>query len=147
MNKTQKGALLNLSGFLVNIGFFSYLFITIFGFRTPPNRSAAVVVLLVFAAQFGWWILLLRRRQSPTEPEADERDKTIMKNAILVSFVSTWLLLAVATLIPALVLGQAGSLPVFLLPFINFGVFALAGVVYFVAILTQYGGAHKGEEP
>jgi len=139
MNRTQKGALLNLSGFLVNIAFFAYLFITIFGFRALPNRAAAVVVLLVFAMQVGWGIFLYRKRQSPAEPEADERDKTIMKNAVLVSFVSTWLLLAAATLIPALILGEAGSLPVFLLPFINFGVFALAGVVYFGAVLVQYG--------
>ncbi len=146
MNRTQKGALLNLSGFLVSIGFFAYLFITIFGFRALPNRAAAIGGLLVFATQAGWWIFLFRRKQSPVEPQADERDKTIMKNAVFVSFVSTWLLLAAATLIPALVLGQAGSLPVFLLPFINFGVFVLAEVVYFVAVLVQYGREVKDEQ-
>ncbi len=146
MNRTQKGALLNLSGFLLNIAAFSYLLITIFGFRTLPNRAALVVVLLLFAAQAGWWVFFFRRKQSPVEPQADERDRTIMKNAVLVSFVSTWLLLAAATLIPALVLGQAGSLPVFLLPFINFGVFVLAEVAYFVAVLVQYGREVKDEQ-
>jgi hypothetical protein len=147
MNRTQKTALFNLSAFLMNIAFLSYLFITIFGFRTLPNRAALVAVMLVFAAQAGWWILVLRKKQSPVEPQADERDKTIIKNAVFVSFVSTWLLLAAATLIPEVVLGPAGALPVFLLPFINFGVFVLAGVVYFTAVLVQYGRANKGEEP
>jgi hypothetical protein len=146
MNRTQKSALLNLSAFLVNIAFFTYLFITIFALKSLPNRAGLMVCLLVFALGGAWWIFLLRKRQSPAEPQADERDKTIMKNAVFVSFISTWLLLGMATLIPALVLGQAGSLPVFLLPFINWGVFVLAGVVYFVAVLVQYGRTDKGEQ-
>jgi RsiW-degrading membrane proteinase PrsW (M82 family) len=137
MNRTQKGALLNLSAFLVSIAFLSYLFITIFALRSLPNRTAVMIWLLTFSTLFGWWVLLLRKRQNPSEPEADERDKAIMRNAVLVSFISTWLLLAAATLIPALVLGESGSVPVYILTFINFGVFLVAGLVYTVAILVQ----------
>jgi cobalamin synthase len=146
MTRTQKTAWLNVSGFLASMALFSYLFITIFALKRLPNRAAAVVVLLLFGAQFAWWIFVLRKKQSPAEPEADERDKAIMRNAVLVSFLSTWLLLAVATLLPALILGQAGCLPVFLLPFINFGVFLIAGQIYFVAVLVQYGRGRKGEQ-
>jgi len=145
MNRTQKGALLILSGFIVNFAILGYLFITIFVLKSLPKRSAAVVLLLLLAMQFGWWVLLLRKRQSPAEPEADERDKAIMRNAVLVSFISTWLLLEAATLIPALMLGEAGSVPVYILTFINFGVFLMAGLVYAVAILVQYRYGSKNE--
>jgi len=145
MNRTQKGALLILSGFIVNIAILGYLFITIFVLKSLPKRAAAVVLLLLLATQFGWWVLLLRKKQSPSEPEADERDKAIMRNAVLVSFISTWLLLEAATLIPAIILGEAGSVPVYILTFINFGVFLMAGLVYAVAILVQYRYGSKNE--
>ncbi|MHC4116670.1 MAG: hypothetical protein ACYSWO_04090 [Planctomycetota bacterium] len=144
MNRTQKTAWLNVSGFLMGIILLSYPLIMILVFRRLPNRIVVAVLLLVFAAQLGWWIFLLRSKQSSAEPEADERDKAIMRNAVLVSFVSTWLLLAAATLLPMLLLGPAGSLPVFLLPLINMGVFCLAVLVYFAGVLVQYrrGGEH-----
>jgi hypothetical protein len=146
MNRTQKTAWLNVSGFLMGVILLSYPLITILAFRRLPNRIAVAVLLLMFAAQFGWWSLMLRKKQSPAEPEADERDKVIMRNAVLISFVSTWLLLAAATLLPMLLLGPDGSLPVFLLPLINMGIFALAVLVYFAAVLFQYGRSGKNGE-
>jgi len=143
MNRTQKSALLNLSMFLVNVAFLGYLFFTIFAFRRLPNRPGMIVWLLVVALQVGGSVLLARRKQSPVEPQADERDKAIMKNAILVGFVATWLLLAFTTLTEALVLGEAGAVPVYALTFINWGVFAATGVVYTVAILIQYGRMNR----
>ena len=146
MNRTQKTAWLNVSGFLMGIILCSYPLIMILAFRRLPNRIVIAVLLLVFAAQLGWWIFLLRKKQSPAEPEADERDKVIMRNAILISFVSTWLLLAAATVLPMLLLGPAGSLPVFLLPLINMGVFSLAVLVYFAAVLVQYRRGGEDEQ-
>jgi hypothetical protein len=143
MNRTQKSALFNLSGFVVNIAFFCYLFVTIFVYKSLPNRTAEAIWLPVLVLLFGSGLLLLRKKQSPVEPQADERDKAIMKNAVLVSFVATWLLLAAATVVPALTLGEAGAVPVYLLPFINWGVFVGAGIVYTVAILVQYGRTEK----
>ncbi len=143
MNRAQKSALFNLSGFVVNVAIFCYLFVTIFAFKTLPNRTAEAIWLPVLVLWFGSALLLLRRKQSPVEPRADERDKAIMKNAILVSFVATWLLLAAATLVLALMLGEAGAVPVYLLTFINLGVFVGAGIVYTVAILAQYGRTSK----
>jgi len=144
MNRTQSSALLNLSAFLANIAIFCYIFLTIFVFRSPPNGLALIIFLLVFTLQLSWWILLFHKRQSPVEPRADERDKAIMKNAVLASFVSTWIFLAAATVIPALVLGEAGGVPVYILTFINWGVFVGAGLVYTVAMLVQYGRTDKG---
>ena len=139
MNRTQKSALVNLSLFLVNVAFFGYLFLTIFVFKSLPDRTGALIWLPPLTVLFGSAFFLLRKKQSPTEPQADERDRAIMRNAVLVSFVAAWLFLATATVIPALVLGEAGSVPVYLLPFINWGVFVGAGIVYTIAILIQYG--------
>ncbi len=143
MNRTQKSALVNLSGFLVNVAVFGYLFLTIFVFKSLPNRTAALIWLPLLAAWFGSGFFLLHKKQSATEPQADERDKAIMRNAALVSFVATWLLLATATSIAALLLGEAGSVPVYILTFINWGVFIGAGIVYAAAVLVQYGRTSK----
>jgi hypothetical protein len=143
MNRAQKTALLNLSAFVANIAIFCYLFVTIFVFRSLPNPAAAAIWLPLLVLWFGVGLLLLRTKQSPVEPQADERDKTIMKNAVLVGFVATWLLLAAVTLVLALLLGEAGTVPVYLLTFINWGVFVGTGIVYTIAILVQYGRTNK----
>jgi len=83
--------------------------------------------------------VLLRIKQSRAEVDFDERDNSIKKNAVLVSFVSLWVLLFAASIIPGFVAGDAGSIPVCLLPIINFGVFLIVMLVYSVAILVQYG--------
>ncbi|MEN6575200.1 MAG: hypothetical protein ABFD90_02565 [Phycisphaerales bacterium] len=145
MNRTQKGALMTLSAFLLNAAFLGYLFIRIFVLKGLPRMSESAPLLLAFAAMATWWVALSRRRQSPAEPEADERDKAIMKNAILAGFISILLFLAATVLVLAIVVGEAGSVPVYVLTFILFGVCLAAGLVYSVAILVQYGRAGKGD--
>ena len=138
MNKTQKGAMMTLSAFLLNAAFLGYLFIRIFVLRSLPRVSDMAPLLLAVAGMAAWWVALSRRKQSPAEPEADERDKTILKNAVLAGFISILLLLAVTVLVLSLVLGETGSVPVYILTFILFGVCLMAGLVYSVAILVQY---------
>jgi hypothetical protein len=138
MNRTQKGAFITLLAFLVNAAFFGYLFIRIFLLKSLPRKSEVVPLLLASAALVAWCVALSRRRQSPAEPEADERDKAIMKNAVFAGFISILLLLAATVLVLAIVLGEAGSVPVYVLTFILFGVCLMAGLVYSVAILVQY---------
>ncbi len=144
MNRTQKSALLSLSGFFVNAAFLGYLFIRIFVLRSLPQKSDAVVWLFAFAVVATWWIALSRRRQSPAEPEADERDKAITKNAVVAAFISILLLLAATVLVLTLLLGEAGDVPIYVLTFILFGVCLMAGLVYSVAILVQYGRGSRG---
>jgi hypothetical protein len=146
MNRTQKSALLNLVAFLVNLALLGYVVIMIFVLRRVPTGWAGIVWLLVFAAVFGWGALLFRRSQSSAEPAADERDRAIRRNAVAVSFFSTWLLLAGATLIPAYVLGQGGSVPVYVLTFVNISLFLTAMLIYSAAILVQYGREVNDEQ-
>ncbi len=145
MNRTQKGTVMTLSAFLLNAAFLGYLFIRIFVLKGLPRMSDLGPLLLPVAAMVVWWVALSRRRQSPAEPEADERDKAILKNAVLAGFLSILLFLAATVLVLALVLGEAGSVPVYVLTFILFGVCLMAGLVYSTAILVQYrlGGTHE----
>jgi hypothetical protein len=144
MNRTQKSAVMTLSAFLVNAAFLGYLFIRIFILKSLPQMSDAAPLLLAFAAMVTGWVALSRRRQSPAEPEADERDKAILKNAVLAGLISILLFLAATVLALAIVLGEAGSVPVYVLTFILFGVCLMAGLVYSVAILVQYGWRGQG---
>jgi hypothetical protein len=76
----------------------------------------------------------------------DERDVAVKKNAVLVSFVSLWVLLLAASIIPCFVGGDEGAMPVCLLPIINLGVFLVVMLIYSIAILVQYGHGGKDVE-
>jgi len=142
MNKTQKVAWFNLVGTLLCFAFGIYIGV-IFILRRLPESFVRFWVFLAFwlvtGIAIGIAIVFIRKKQSPTEPDSDERDELIKKRAGQISFVSAWLLLAAVILIAALILGEAGSIPVYLLTFINLGVFLTAMLIYSVAILVQYG--------
>ncbi len=138
MNRTQKGAWFTFGVSILLLTFGLIIFTQMF---TPGATSITLVRiwLLVILFFMGISAVLLRIKQSRAEVDFDERDNSIKKNAVLVSFVSLWVLLFAASIIPGFVAGDAGSIPVCLLPIINFGVFLIVMLVYSVAILVQYG--------
>ena len=145
MNKTQKCAwcvvLLSLLYLALNI----YIGVEFFVLRRWPKGSYWPS--LVFYLLIGISIIFVRKKQSPAEPNSDERDELIKKRAARISLISAWwLLLATANLIAALILGEAGSIPVYLLSLINVSVFLMALLIYSVAILVQYGWRDKNNE-
>ena len=141
MNKTQKCAwcvvLLSLLYLALNI----YIGVEFFVLRRWPKSSYWPS--LVFYLLIGISIIFVRKKQSPAEPNSDERDELIKKRAARISLISAWLLLATATIIAARILGQDGSIPVYLLSLINVSVFLMALLIYSVAILVQYGRGGK----
>lgn len=147
MNKTQRRALFTLSISILLIAFGVTIFNSMF---TPGDRTAGVKLVKVWM----WLILgvsvsgavLVHWKRRTSEVDNDERDNAIKKNAVLVSFISLWVLLFTVSLIPGFVAGDAGSIPVCLLPIINMGIFLIAMLVYSVAILAQYGRGIKGEK-
>jgi hypothetical protein len=146
MNKTQKSALFALSGLAIFGAISSYVFLSILAFRRMPHFSVALVGLLFFFAYLGCGSVVLRKKQSPAEPESDERDKIIMKNAVLVSFFSTWLFLAAVTVIAAILVGEDGSVSVYVLTLVNFAIIWGAVLIYFAAVLVQYAlGGENGK--
>ncbi len=147
MNRTQKGALFTLAVSVLLLAFGIIIFIAAF---TPGSRTTGTGLAKVWS-----WIIILfivvslffmRRKQSLAEPDADERDSIIKKNALTIAFISLCILLFVAGVIPSMIAGDQGEIPVCLLPVINMGVFLVAMLVYSAAVLIQYGRGIKGEK-
>ena len=143
MNRTQKAAWINLA-----IGFFYFIVFAWFGielfalrrFPGPIGRFwpfAGFVVIL--AATF----ISLHKKQSPQEVDRDERDDLITKRAFVASFVTMWVLLAGECLIPQLLIGTEGSIPVWALGLINVCIILTILLVYNIAVLIQYGRGSK----
>ena len=147
MNKTQRRALFTLCISIVLIAFGVIIFNSMF---TPGDRTAGVKLVkvwtwLILAVSVGGAVFVHFKRRA-SEVENDERDIYIRKNAVFVSFVSLWILLLAASLIPGFIAGDTGSIPAPFLPIINMGVFLIAMLVYSVSILAQYGWRMKGEK-
>jgi drug/metabolite transporter (DMT)-like permease len=146
MNSTQRTAWIFLFSFLLNAAGFAYVgSIIVFG-RMPPRPLGPIVVgavTLAALALLALAIFFVITRQSRAEPEADERDHMIRGKAITISTVCGCLLLAVILLVLGLTLGQTGSVPVYLLTIILWGVFLAASLIYAVVVLVQYGRTNK----
>lgn len=140
MNKTQKGAWFLLGMAVLLLAFMGIVYTAMFaaGDRLAgTDRVKSWVGLIVVYTVVT--VALVRRKQSPAEPESDERDDAIKKNAVLACFASVWVSLALVSVIPMFAVGDGGSIPVFLLPIINIVVLFIAFGVYSIAILIQYG--------
>jgi hypothetical protein len=147
MNKTEKGAVFTLVIAILLVGFAAAVLNMMLtagdrlaGTRLVKFWSWLVVIFMLAGAVY------LRRKQSPDEPDSDERDKLIKRKAVLTSFVSVWIALAVATVVPMYMAGDEGSIPVCLLPIINTSILLVALLVYPTAVLVQYGWTNRGEK-
>ncbi len=144
MNRTQKSAWYVLVTFLLAIAILTYVLVKIFVLRSwPESIFARFWPVMVYCAFTVASIIFLRKKQSPVEVPSDERDNLIKKRAVCAGFVSVWILLAVATIIPQLIAGPTSSIPVWILSFINLSVFLITMLVYSTAILVQYGWGQK----
>ncbi len=146
MNKTQKGAWFNLLGSLLTILTFGIVGFMLFGVNKFPNKTLMLAVLAVFFLLAGATIYYVRKKQSPEEPESDERDKLIQRNAVIAAFVSVWVLLFIANISLQLCFGAAGLIPVWSLAIINVAILYVVLGVYSVAVLVQYGKGGHGNE-
>ena len=143
MNKNQKSMLIVLGLALYGIGFDSILFFRLFVLKKPPTWFQMLLGIGGLVLCIVLSILFLRKKQSPVEVETDERDKQIMKRAVLPCAISVGVGLAAVSAIPQLVVGTDGSIPVWLLPIMNVGVALVAALVFTVAVLVQYGWGGK----
>jgi uncharacterized membrane-anchored protein len=146
MSKTQRTAWLTLGISILLLAFGAIIFTSMFtpGDRTAGTRLVKVWIWVILAFLAGGTAFVHFKRTF-SKVDCDERDNYIKKNAMLVSFVSLWFLLVAASLIPAFAVGDDGSIPVCLLPIINFGVFLIVLAVHSVAVLLQYGWTNRGK--
>ena len=145
MNKTQKEAVANLIIWSLCLAFGFFILVEIVFLKAIYYRFHLFYCLLMVAA-IALGLLFIFRKQSPKEVDSDERDRLIKLRAALVSFVSVWILLAATTLICRFAVGIEGAVSVWVLSIINFVVFLAAMMVYWVAILVQYGRGGKENE-
>ncbi len=137
MNRTQKAAMVNVVIFTLFSVSGLIFFFELFFFKTI-SRPLNILILLMIVTPTVIGLPLIFKKQSRKEVESDERDKLIELKAVLVACVSGWILLAVATLICRFAVGINGSISIWALTLINFGVFLLAFYIYAIAILVQY---------
>jgi len=147
MNKTQKGAWFTLTAAMLLLVFEAIVFASMIAPRGRTSGTGLVKVWIWFILVFlAGGTAFVHWKRKPSDVDFDERDTSIKKNAVLVSFVSLWILLFAVSIVPTAVLGQERAMPVCLLLHVNFGVFMIAVVAYSVAILVQYGWGAKGEK-
>lgn len=146
MNKTQKVAWFNLVGILVFLAISIYIAIKILVFRRLSVGFGTIWPLVAFYFLIPIIVIVMRKKQSLKEVDADERDNLIKRRAVLASFVSVWILLFAASIVPQLIVGPEGFVPAWLLSIINLGVLFGAMLVYCVAVIIQYGLGRKGEK-
>ena len=145
MNKTQKSSWFSLIMTVLLIAFGVIITSDLIGSTRMPGRLLKFWMFLI-PCYMCISFFFLRKKQSPAEVESDERDSLIKKRAVLACFISVCISLFVAGIIPQVILGEGGTIPVSMLPIINFGIFLIAFLVYSIAVLVQYGlGVNDGE--
>lgn len=141
--KTALGALVFVSSTLTMV---AYVFFRIFVLKKTPvgfvGRFLPLAVLILVGGTLLVWTF---KRQSPREVKVDERDKLIDNRAAMAAFVSALIVFLAISGIPRLVLGDDGCIPAWSLPLINFGAFIIVTMIYFAAILIQYGWRNRKE--
>ncbi len=145
MNNTQRSAwgMLAVSLFLIVFGILLFTEIVVLkSFFTSFHRFIALILFCLLVP----YLIFLFKKQSPAEVESDERDSLIIKRAVLISFVSTWLLLAASCIIPRFIVGYSGCIPIWVLSLVDFCIFMAAIFIYSAAVLIQYGRGNKGEK-
>jgi hypothetical protein len=147
MNKTQKNAWFSLAIFSFSIALAGYSFYCEFvAKKLPDSFWGRHWSAFVFFAIFIPAMILLRKKQSPTEVDSDERDVSIRKKALVVSYTSVWILFTILILILWLAFGLDGTMAVWLFPLIILEVFFVVMIIYSIAILIQYGRGGKDVE-
>ena len=146
MNKAQKGAWCNLITcvllFTINTS------VVIQGIVTgrDPSLRHSHWIMLIPAIMAITLFVLFRKKQSQVEVRLDERDRLIKRGALVVAYFAIWILLIATFIISWLVVGRKGSIPIFTLLLIFYFVFLISSMVYFAAILIQYGWGAKTNE-
>ena len=144
MNRAQKTALGALVIMSLTLTMTSYMFYQLFVLKkTPVGFAGRFLPLAVLILVGGTLLVWMFKRQSPREVKADERDKLIDNRAAMAAFISALIVFLAISGIPRLVLGDDGCIPAWSLPLINFGAFIMVTMIYFAAILIQYGWGGK----
>jgi hypothetical protein len=145
MNRTQKVAVITITGMLLTIALLALSLIPIFffGWRMPlPARVACLTILFTV---FSGGLFFAIRKQRKDEVEADERDIAIQKIAVIISLVSILVVVGMSLVVANLVWGLNAAVPLWMLMLLFGALVLIASVVYHAVILVQYGRGGSNE--
>lgn len=138
MNIAQKYAWSNLviiAGTLV----LTAAVVGILAWRSGAGRAYDGVPLVAFLGLLGVSSRVFQEKRRKGGAAFDERDQVIYERSLSAAHSVFWLFFVGACMIPILIVGTRGSVPVYVLPIILGGGGVLVTVVQSVVILIQYG--------
>ena len=142
MNKTQKGALAVLVIITLLLIFSITIPIAWFNDVLILRRLPLLFLFLAFVVM-GLSIIFVGKKRGFCEVDSDERDAVIKRKAVFASYITLWILVFLACIIPFGITDQRGTIPVSLLPPALFLIYLITMLVYSVAVLVQYGRGGK----
>ncbi len=138
MNKAQKCAWFNLALTLVMIALHSAAFLMIAMIGYVPKTLNTIGFFVVFGL-IGISAVIFKRKQKFSKVEFDERDKFINKRVLVVDCFFIWAILLAGCVIFWRYLGPDGTVRVYALCALLYGMFLIAMIVHSVTTLLLYG--------
>jgi len=139
MNKTQKGA-----WYGVFLATMLSIVVVVDLIETAVNPVLLRVCGFSLAVLLVLPIVYINRKRKDAEADVDERDRLIIKKALIGSLVSICALLLVAYMVTLFIPGLTGSISVEMLQTVVFFSFIIFILIFSVAVLVQYG--RRGKE-
>jgi len=143
MNRLQKMAWFNLMIIAISLGLCVGA-TTVLALLIGMPAALAGFVFMGFGGIIGISPIIFRKRRKP--PTFDERDELVNHRAVLLTYSVFWPVFSAVCIIPFLVLGPKGKIPVIVLPLVLCGVMVVLTLVHSTAILIQYGWRNKNNE-
>ena len=138
MNKAQKCAWFNVTLTLVMIALHSAAFLMIATKGYVPKQLNTAGFIVVFGL-IGIAVVVFKRKQKFSEVEFDERDKFINKRVLVVDYFFIWAVLLAGCVIFWHYLVPEGTVRVYALCALLYGLFLAAMIVHSLATLILYG--------
>ena len=138
MNKAQKCAWFNLVLTLVMVVLHSAAFLMIATMGYVPRTLNTIGFFVVFGL-IGISAVIFKRKQKFSEVEFDERDKFINKRVLVVDYFFIWFILITCCVIFWHYLGPEGTVRVYALCALLYGLFLAAMIVHSLTTIILYG--------
>ena len=138
MNKAQKCAWFNLILTVVMIALHASAFLMI-AYRGYLPKTLNTTGFIVVFGLIGISAVIFRRKQKFSEVEFDERDKFINKRVLVVDYFFIWAVLLAGCVIFWQYLGPEGTVRVYALCCLLYGLFLIAMIVHSLTTLILYG--------
>ncbi len=145
MNKAQKCAWFNLTLTLVMIALHGAAFLMI-AMKVYLPRTLNMIGFIVVFGLIGVSAVIFRRKQKFSKVEFDERDKFINKRVLVLDYFFLWAALLAGCVIFWRYLGPDGTVRVYALCALLYGLFLIAMIVHSLATLILYGRSGKNIE-